>query len=244
MKVLVVGATSSIAREIANCYASEGADVHLAARNTEELERTAADITLRHGRTVTFSKLDILEYDSHEPFLADAAKKLNGLDVVMLAVGDLADQKVAEQDNKIAARLIETNFTGCALFLNSVATIMERQRSGTIVAISSVAGERGRQSNYIYGSAKAGLTAFLQGLRARMFKSNVQVVTIKLGVVDTKMSYGKEGLLLPVTPAVAARGIIGAARNGGDAVFVPWFWQFIMLIIKCIPEPVFKRLKL
>src|SRR6185369_4567811 len=136
------------------------------------------------------------------------------------------------------------NYTGVVSLMTYVANYMEKQGKGTIIGITSVAGDRGRMSNYIYGSAKAALTAFMQGLRSRMFKCGVHVMTVKPGFVDTKMTFGKPAMFLVAKPVTVAAAIVKAMRAGKDEIYVPWFWAFIMLIIRYVPEPIFKRLKM
>jgi short-subunit dehydrogenase len=158
-------------------------------------------------------------------------------------MGYLGDQAKGQTDWEEAHRILETNFTGCVSALNILANHFEARGAGFICAISSVAGDRGRQSNYLYGAAKAGLSAYLQGLRNRLFPAHVKVITIKPGFVDTRMTYGRSGLLLVASPERVAKGIFGAIVKGKDVVYLPWFWRFIMLIVQSIPEAIFKRLR-
>ena len=240
--VLVLGGTSTIARAIAGELAARGFDVALAGRDAAELEAVAADLRVRHGVGATVHRMDVLEMDQHpatlKPCLTPA---LRG---VVLAFGYLGDQRRAESDPGEVRRILDTNLTGCVVALNVVAEHLVRAGGGFVCALSSVAGERGRQSNYVYGAAKAGLTAYLSGLRNRLAATGVQVLTVKAGIVDTRMSAGMPGAALAASPAAVARAVVSAITRGRDVVYVPWFWRWIMLVIRMIPERVFKKLQL
>jgi decaprenylphospho-beta-D-erythro-pentofuranosid-2-ulose 2-reductase len=162
---------------------------------------------------------------------------------VVLAFGYLGDQ-LAARDFKVGEKIIAANFTGAASILSHCANYFELKKSGFIIGIASVAGDRGRQSNYVYGAAKGALALYLQGLRNRLYVSGVQVITIKPGFVDTAMTYGLPGLFLVASPQYIGERIVNSLEKPADVVYLPWFWRYIMLIIKCIPEPVFKRMKL
>jgi short-subunit dehydrogenase len=243
--VLILGATSAIARAVAAEFASRKFDLVLAGRDREELEALAADASLRHGANVQIQLFDILDFESLPATLGSclsgAGQELEG---VILAVGHLGDQAAAQSDPCQARRILDTNLTGCALALNVVAEHFERRRKGFICALSSVAGDRGRQSNYLYGAAKGGLSIFLQGLRNRLSHAGVQVITVKPGFVDTRMTFGHPRLFLVATPESVARGIYKAIVQRKDVVYLPWFWRYIMLVLRLIPERAFKRLRL
>ena len=240
--VLVLGGTSTIARAIASELAARGFDLALAGRDVVELETVAADLRLRHGIATTVHRLDVLDMEHHAALLAPClTPDLRG---VVLAFGYLGDQRRAEAEGVEARRILDTNLTGCVLALNVVATHLARTGGGFVCALSSVAGDRGRQSNYLYGAAKAGLTAYLSGLRNRFASAGVRVLTVKAGVVDTRMSAGMPGAGLAASPAAVARTVVRAVTSGRDVLYVPWFWRWIMLVIKMIPERVFKRLRL
>ena len=166
------------------------------------------------------------------------------LDGVVLCVGYLGDQAAAQADFAEARRIIETNLTGCVSLLNFIANEFETRRSGFICALGSVAGDRGRQSNYIYGAAKAGISAYCQGLRNRLAPHGVHVLTVKPGFVDTQMTWGRPGLFLVASPRTAARRIVAAVLKGEDQAYVPRFWRPVMLLIRLIPEKIFKRMRL
>jgi short-subunit dehydrogenase len=233
-RILITGAKSDIARAVAREYARQGYDLYLAARDKDSLREFAADITLRTGRNCTIHELDILDFASHQAFYDNLGEPP---DVVLVAVGYLGNQKRAESDFDEARRIMDTNFTGIVSLLNIVANDFERRRHGVITGISSVAGERGRKANYIYGAAKAGLTAYLSGLRNRLYSSGVHVITVKPGFVKTKMT---EGMELPAkllaTPGEVASAIYRAQQKKQDIVYVKWIWRWIMLVIKTIPE--------
>jgi short-subunit dehydrogenase len=241
--IIIIGATSSIARAIINKLAQQGALLHLAARDKFELERVAQDVSIRHNSQISWSVFDATAYQSHGNFLEKAIHLLGGLDGVVVSLGELGDQQIAQMDFDHAQNIIDSNYTGVASILGYAANYLEQQKSGFIIGISSVAGDRGRQSNYIYGSAKGALSLFLQGMRSRLFKSGVHVMTVKPGFVDTKMTFGKSGMFLVATPDQIATAIMTALQKKINIVYAPWFWFWIMLIIRAIPEPIFKRLK-
>jgi short-subunit dehydrogenase len=160
-----------------------------------------------------------------------------------LAFGYLGDQQAA-RDFGVGKKVIAANFTGATSILSHCANYFEQKKCGFIIGVASVAGDRGRQSNYVYGAAKGALSLYLQGLRNRLYVSGVRVITIKPGFVDTAMTYGLPGLFLVASPQYVGQRIVGSLTKSADVVYLPWFWRYIMFIIKCIPEPVFKRMKL
>jgi decaprenylphospho-beta-D-erythro-pentofuranosid-2-ulose 2-reductase len=242
--VLILGATSAIASALTREFAAHKFDLVLGGRDREELSALAADLSLRHGVRAGVLPFDALETQTHtatlRTFLSETGDALAG---AVVCIGYLGDQAKGQSDWEEACLILETNFTGCVSALNILANHFELRRAGFICAISSVAGDRGRQSNYLYGAAKAGLTAYLQGLRNRLCRSNVRVITIKPGFVDTRMTYGHPGLFLVASPESVAKGIYKAIAKGKDVVYLPGFWRFIMLIVRSIPEAIFKRLR-
>jgi len=241
--LLLVGGTSDIGRATALCYAQAGWRVLLAARREDEAQRNADDIAVRTRADVTVHHLDILETSSFEAFL----EGLPGLpDTVVCVVGELGDQARGQKDLAHAARILRTNFEGPALLLGLIAERFIERGSGTIVGVSSVAGDRGRGSNYLYGAAKAGFTAFLSGLRNRLAPAGLRVITVKPGFVRTQMTAGMK--LPPVLTAGAeevGRAIFTAAEKGSsDIIYVRPIWRPVMMIIGSIPERIFKRLRL
>jgi len=240
--LLVLGGTSDIGRAVAHVFAKAGWRVMLAGRSLEALGREAGDIGTRTGALVTAHAFDVLKTESFDEFL-DGLQPMP--DVVVSAVGLLGDQERAESEPAHAAEIFRTNFEGPALILDRVAARMMARGSGTIVGISSVAGDRGRASNYAYGAAKAGFTAFLSGLRNRTAKKGVHVATVKPGFVRTRMT---EGLPLPglltAEPAEVAKAIFKATAARRNVVYVRPIWWLVMKIICAIPEGLFKKLKL
>lgn len=244
-KVLILGATSAIAQEAAKIFAARGDKLLLAGRSGAKVEAVAADLRQRGAAAVETEIADLADTTTHEALVNGAVAKLGGLDTVLLAYGTLGNQKKCEQDWAAAELELRTNFVSAASLLGRVANVLEAQRSGTIGVISSVAGDRGRQSNYVYGSAKAALSAFTSGLRNRLFKSGVAVVTIKPGFVDTPMTAAfPKGGPLWAKPDKVARSIVRAIDGRKTIIYVPFFWRWIMLIIKSVPEFMFRKLKL
>lgn len=240
--VLILGAASDMARAIAQAYAKAGRSLVLAARNPDRLARDAEDLRLRGGVAVRVATFDILDTAAHATFL-DGLGGLPG--TVVAVVGLLGDQESASADPHAAEMVMRTNYLAPALFLGLVANRMEARGQGTIIGISSVAGDRGRGSNYTYGSAKAGFSAFLSGLRNRLAKTGVHVVTVKPGFVDTKMTAGmKLPPLLTAKPAEVGQAVFEAERRGRDTLYVRPIWRVVMTVITLIPERVFKKLKL
>ncbi len=262
--MLVLGATSDIAKATINALIPFGWSFHLAGRNLESLRQIADDVSVRSGKRVAYSYFDAVSmdieqmqrfwdnvvacsqkmpvYDEHAQDDDDDAKQT--LQALFCAVGVLGEQKRAELDCAFTQSLIRANFSGVLPVISLAANYFEAQRSGHIVVISSVAGDRGRGSNYVYGAAKAGLSAFLSGLRVRLHASNVQVLTVLPGFVQTKMVAGLElPAALTITPEQAARDIVKAMVKGKHVLYTKWWWRYIMFIIKHIPERVFIRLR-
>lgn len=240
--VLILGATSDMAVAIARQLATEGYSITLAARNTERLSALEGDLRVRHKAHVSSVAFDALDFKAHQSFYEGLPDKP---DIVICVFGLLGDQSRAQQDWEHAHEIIDSNYTGAVSILNVVANDFERRKRGVIVGISSVAGERGRQSNYIYGSAKAGFTEYLSGLRNRLYHHGAHVVTVKPGFVKTKMI---ENLNTPgpltASPKQVAERISRAVKRRVDVVYVLPIWAVVMVIIKMIPEGIFKRLKL
>jgi decaprenylphospho-beta-D-erythro-pentofuranosid-2-ulose 2-reductase len=242
-KVLVLGATSAIAQATCRLLAARGAALHLVGRDAARLEAVAKDLSVRGARVSTRVQ-ELNELSTHEELVAHADRELGGMDGVLLAHGLLGSQPESERSWEEARKVLTTNFMGPASLLTHVANLLEQRGAGTIVVISSVAGDRGRQSNYVYGSSKGGLNVFLQGLRNRLARSNVAVVTVKPGFVDTPMTAHLPKNALFASPEGVARGILRAADARRDEVYVPGFWRLIMFAVHSIPEGFFKRMKL
>lgn len=240
--VLIIGARSDIAMALAHRYAAAGHDVQLAARRSESLAADAADLALRHGVTATVHELDILDTASFDAFL-DSLPTLPG--AAICVVGVLGEQPVSERDVAAATLVMRSNYEGPALLTGLIANRFEERGSGTIIGISSVAGDRGRASNYVYGSAKAGYTAFLSGLRNRVSKSGVHVMTVLPGFVRTRMTAGMDlPARLTAQPTAVAEAIHAAAAKRRDVLYTKPIWRLIMAVIRAIPEGIFKGTKL
>lgn len=240
--VLILGAASDMAIAIARKFAKEGYDIQLAARQSARLSSLCTDLGIRAGVHCSVHEFDALDFSSHKNFI-DALPALP--DVTFCVFGLLGENENALSDWSQAERIIHSNYTGAVSILNLIAKQYEQRGSGTIVGISSVAGERGRQSNFLYGSAKAGFTAYLSGLRNRLYHSGVHVVSIQPGFVNTKMtSELKLPPLLTAQPSEVAEAAFKAVRRKSNTVYVKWYWKYIMLIIRNIPEPMFKKMKL
>ena len=244
--VAILGATSTVARMIARNCARDGFDLILAAIEEDQLEEIAADIRVRSGVEVATLPLDATAFDTHPAFFEKCVAALGGPPGgVIVCFGYMADQTVAQSDWNATRLTIDINFTGAVSLLNLFANAFEERRSGFIAAISSAAGDRGRQSNYLYGAAKGALTRYLEGLRNRLYHANVHVTTVKPGFMDTKMTYGMNlPKALVASPEEAAEAIWAAIKQRRDTVYVLWFWRFIMLLVRHVPEAIFKRLRM
>ncbi len=238
--VLILGATSDMAQAIAKKYAAEGWGLLLAARNMERLEPVAGDLRVRSNTEILALEFDASDFSNHPTFYASLKTKP---DVVICVFGYMGDQTLARTDFDEVRRTIDVNYTGAVSILNVVAEDFEKRGSGSIVGVSSVAGDRGRQSNYIYGSAKAGFTAYLAGLRNRLAKSGVHVMTVKPGFCRTKMT---ESLELPAAltaePEQVANAVFHGVEKKRNTIYILWMWRWIMLIIRHIPEVIFKKM--
>lgn len=240
--ILILGAASDIAQALAHRFAQEGCAVILAGRDTQRLSAIAKDIEIRHNTSAEVCSFDAVATDTHEQFYSALATKP---DVVACVFGYLGDQELAQTDYGESSRIIDTNYSGAVSMLNIVANDYEQRRAGTIIGVASVAGDRGRQSNYIYGSAKGAFAIYLAGLRNRLFKSGVGVLTVKPGFVNTKMTAHLDlPKALTAEPRKVADDIYKAWRRRRDCVYTIWPWRWIMFIIRSIPEFVFKRLSM
>ena len=240
--ILIIGANSDIAKAVARKYAKNGYDLYLAARKPIELEAFANDIRIRTQNNVQCRELDILDYTSHPHFYYSLEEKPFG---VIVAVGYLGDQNKAQNDFYEAQKIINTNYTGIVSLLNIISEDFIKRKRGFIVGISSVAGDRGRKSNYLYGSAKAALTTYLSGLRHRLHDADIQVLTVKPGFVATKMTVGMDlPAKLTIQPEQAAEDIYHAQKKGRNALYTKWIWKWIMLVVRNIPEWKFKRMNI
>lgn len=243
-KILIVGATSAIAEATARRFAQQGAKLFLLARNRERLDGLTSDLKIRGASSVAHASFDANDFGSHDAVLQHAIRELGGLDVVLIAHGTLGDQKACEKSFQLTLQELNTNAISVMSLLTLLANHFEQQKSGTIAVIGSVAGDRGRQSNYVYGTAKGAVSIFLQGLRNRLHKSGVNVLTIKPGFVDTPMTASFKKGPLWATPDKIAEGIVRAVSKKKNEVYLPGWWAAIMLVIRSIPERIFRALPL
>ncbi|WP_428246383.1 SDR family oxidoreductase [Ferrovibrio sp.] len=241
-RVLILGAKSDIAQATARVFAAHGHPLMLAARDLSRLESLAADLRIRHAATVSLHRFDALDIAEHESFVAG----LPALpDVAISMVGILGQQQQSERDPVQASMILRSNFEGPALMLGILANKFAERGSGTLIGVSSVAGDRGRAANYVYGSAKAGFTAFLSGLRNRLARQGVHVITVNPGFVRTRMTEGMQTpKLLTAEPEQVARAIHRAWRKQDDVIYVGPLWRLIMVVIRALPEALFKRLSI
>ena len=242
--IVIFGATSGMAEAVARLYAAEKAAFFLVARNPEKLELIAKNLRDLGATSVATAVADLTDDTRHASLVAQALTTLGRIDAALLAHGTLGDQKACEQDYGRAEQELRANFLSHVSLCTHLANTMEKQGGGTLAVITSVAGERGRQSNYVYGAAKGGLTLFTQGLRNRLHPLGIRVVTLIPGFVDTPMTAGLKKGPLFASAATAGAIIHRAMKKGSDVVFVPGFWRVIMAMIRAIPEGVFKKLKL
>jgi decaprenylphospho-beta-D-erythro-pentofuranosid-2-ulose 2-reductase len=240
-KVLALGGTSKIAHETLKCFASGGAQIFLVGRDPAKLSAVASDLAVRGAETVETAVLELNDFSAHPNILRQALKCLDNVDVVLIAYGTLSDQARCQLDADLTRQELNTNFLSVVSLLTILANYFEVRRQGCIAVIGSVAGDRGRQSNYVYGAAKGGLNIFLQGLRNRLFRSGVSVITVKPGFVHTPMTASLPKNFLYADPALVGRKIFDSIIKRRDVVYVPWFWRWVMLVIKLVPETIFKR---
>ncbi|MCS6831817.1 MAG: SDR family oxidoreductase [bacterium] len=243
-RVLIVGATSPLARYMAHGFAHRGDTLFLAARDTEELERVACDVRVRFGATVHTGRFDAAAIEEHEAFWQEVVRSLGGVDGVVWVAGTMEGLEEAFRQPQAVRRLIEVNLTGAASLLTLAACYFEEQGRGFIAGVSSVAGDRGRGQNYPYGAAKGGFSLFLQGLRNRLSKRGVQVTTIKPGFIDTRMTWGRDKLPFLASPQRVAKESVQAVLKGKDVAYVPAVWGLVMLVIRSIPERIFKKMSI
>ncbi len=243
-KILIIGATSAIVEATACIWAKERHSLYLVARDKERLNVIATDLKIRGANDVYTCLLDINDFSEHKGLIERVIQTLGGIDIVLIGHGTLGKQNNCEKDFNLTLQELNSNAISVISLLSYLAPYFEAQKSGTIAVISSVAGDRGRQSNYIYGTAKGAVSIYMQGLRQRLYKSNVNVITIKPGFVDTPMTINFKKGLLWTTPNFVAKKIHKAIEKKKNVLYVPLFWQAIMTIICLIPEEIFKRLKL
>lgn len=240
--MLIVGATSAIAAEAARAFAAHRARLFLTGRDPAKLAAVADDLRVRGAAQVETALLDVSDLTRQAAVLDQAIAQWGGLDIVLIAHGVLPDQKRCQESVAETLRALEVNFTATAALLTTLANHFEARRQGCLAVITSVAGDRGRPSNYVYGAAKGGLHTFLQGLRSRLYAAGVAVVEIKPGFVDTPMTAHRPKNALFASPRRVGRAVYRSIVRNREIVYVPWFWRLIMLGVKLVPERVFKRL--
>lgn len=240
--VLALGATSAIAEATLRVFAERGARFYLVARNKEKLEAVAADLHTRGASGVATCVMDLDDTAAHPAMLATAAQSLGTIDLALLAHGVLGAQVEAQASYPAAEAIFHTNFLSSVSLITWLANYFERMGQGTLAVISSVAGDRGRKSNYVYGASKGALSIFLDGVRSRLDDVGVRVLTVKPGFVATPMTAHVEQGPLFARPTQVAKGIVSAIDRGRDVVYVPFFWGFIMLALRMVPRPIFKKL--
>jgi decaprenylphospho-beta-D-erythro-pentofuranosid-2-ulose 2-reductase len=242
--VLVLGATSSIAIATMRRLAAQNKRFMLVARNRDRLTAVAQDLVTRGAASVDTWAMDLDDTAAHGEMLAIAAERLGKIDLALIAHGVLGDQQAAEADFEIAAAVLHTNFISTVSLLTWLGNYFQAQHGGTLAVVSSVAGDRGRKSNYVYGASKGALNIFLEGLRNRIDRDGVQVLTIKPGFVATPMTAHVAHNALFATPDQVARGILKAVDRRRDVAYVPWFWVWIMLLVRAIPGSRFKKMNM
>lgn len=243
-KILIVGATSAIAEAFARIHAQRGDALYLLARDAQRAQAIADDLRVRGAASAHGAALDVADLVAHAAAIDRGIATLGGLDIALIAHGTLPDQARCDSDTEYALHEFAVNGSATIALASCIAPKLETQGSGTLAVISSVAGDRGRASNYLYGSAKAAVTAYLSGLRQRLHAHGVNVLTIKPGFVDTPMTAAFDKGALWAKPEQIAHGIVRAIEKRRAVVYLPWFWRPIMSVIRAIPETVFRRIKL
>lgn len=240
--IILIGATSAISRPLAKELAARGDQLYLTSRDEAELKRIADDLAIRYGTKCAYGLLDVENFASHKKFWQQALQIMGRIDGVIFAPGYLGNHEYSH-DFAEQKKIIDANFTGAVSVLNECLNYFAQQKNGFILVMSSVAGDRGRQGNTVYNSAKAALSTYLQGIRQRHFRDHIRVITIKLGLVDTPMTFHLPQSFIFAQPDKVASKIIKVLNKATDVSYIPWFWRYIMLIVKLIPEKIFKRIK-
>jgi decaprenylphospho-beta-D-erythro-pentofuranosid-2-ulose 2-reductase len=245
LRVIILGATSGIAEATARLYAKEGAELLLVGRHGERLLAIADDLIVRGARRAEVAITDLAVVDDATTAFAGFVTTLGGVDHLLLAYGILGDQAEAVKDQAAAERILQINFNSAAAWAQAAANHFDGQGHGSLVVLGSVAGDRGRRANYVYGAAKAGLAALVEGIAHRFAAKGPRAVIVKPGPTITAMTEGmnRKGLLW-ATPEQVAAVVRRAADKGGPVVYAPWFWRFIMLIIRFLPAPIFNKLEI
>ncbi|MFD0980240.1 SDR family NAD(P)-dependent oxidoreductase [Tropicimonas aquimaris] len=240
---LILGATSSMARALSRKLAERGASLLLAGRDMTDLEASAADCRLRGAAMAEAVRFDARDPDTFEPILERMAATSGTLNAAVF-VGSMPPQAEIDADPSMIEGVVSDSFTGPARLLQALAPMLEERGNGTIVGVGSVAGDRGRVGNYVYGAAKAGFHTYMSGLRNRLTRSGAHAITVKPGFVDTAMTWGLDGMFLVAPPEAVADAILKAERKRQNVIYTPFFWRYIMMIIRAVPEPIFKKLSI
>ncbi|MEM9974618.1 MAG: SDR family NAD(P)-dependent oxidoreductase [Pseudomonadota bacterium] len=240
---MILGASSAMARAFARSVAGSGSSVLLGGRDEADIAAQAADCMLRGADFAEAFAFDARDPTGY-PAIVSRARKTKGTLNVAVFVGSMPAQAEIDAAPDLIGGTVDDSFVGPATLLQMLAPILEERGSGTVVGVGSVAGDRGRVGNYVYGAAKAGFHTYLSGLRNRLTRSGAHVVTVKPGFVDTGMTWGLDGMFLVASPDAVARDILKAAEKRRDVIYTPFFWRWIMLIIRMIPEPIFKKLSI
>ncbi|MCY4263881.1 MAG: SDR family oxidoreductase [Gammaproteobacteria bacterium] len=243
MNVLIIGATSAIGKASARLYASRSAAFFLVARDTKRLHEMELDLKIRGATSVESDSRDLLQCDQHEDIIDSAIMQLGTVDVVLICHGVLPDLEQAEVDFETARQVLEVNGLSVISLLIILAEKLKKQGSGRIAVLTSVAGDRGRRTNYTYGASKALVSTYLQGLRGNLLADGIQIIDIRPGLVDTPMTAGFEKGLFWSSPERVARGIVKAIDRNRHTAYVPEYWRLIMLVVRYIPDFIFNRLR-
>lgn len=240
--VLILGGNSDVGKSLAKDFGKLGSNLILTSRKEGQLDSFKSDLEIRNEINCDVQLFDALDFKSHDSFYKNLKLKP---DIVITCIGYLDNQQDSQIDFQESLMSIQTNFTGLVSILNIISNDFEKREEGVIVGISSVAGDRGRGSNYIYGSSKSGFTSYLSGLRNRLNKSGVKLITVKPGFIKSKMtSHLDLPKILTSDPKEISKDIIKSIKNGGSVVYIKWYWKWIMFIIKIIPEKIFIKLSL
>ena len=240
---IILGGTSSMARAFARAVAERGCAVFLAGRDMDDLKATATDCRQRGAALAEALRFDARKPEDFAALIARLEREEGQLNAAVF-VGSMPDQAAIDTDPALIDGVVADNFTGPARFLQMLAPVLEARGGGTVVGVGSVAGDRGRLGNYVYGAAKAGFHTYLSGLRNRLGRAGAHVLTVKPGFVDTAMTWGLEGMFLVAPPEKVAADILRAVDRRRNVIYTPFFWRWIMLIIRAIPEPIFKKLSI
>ncbi|MCG8415836.1 MAG: SDR family oxidoreductase [Pseudomonadales bacterium] len=243
MNVLIIGATSAIAKAAARQYAARGECLFLIARDDKRLQEMSEDLVVRGADSVNSASLDLLQHDQHSQAIDEAASVLGTIDIALVCHGSLPDQEQAENDFAAAEKALDINGLSVISLVTALAATMKLQGNGKIAVVTSVAGDRGRQPNFVYGAAKAMVSTYLQGLRGKLLPHGVQVIDIRPGLVDSPMTAHLEKGALFSSPETVAAKIVKSIDGNRHTVYAPGYWRLIMLVVKSIPEAIFKRLK-